>query len=236
MDQIYSDSDADLTLISSDNVAFRVYAFHLGTSPVLMDMIKVLPRCKSDIPFSDSQMEDSHTIRYLLNILHNNHSELDWNTLGFFRNTISFVKKYEMILVQSFLSVQLRRYLENGGAERYCFILAAELDDISIAAAIIEKGGRQIFVNNGDKYSSGWFDQGQIVERQRLIESGKWGFVDGCAIMNPTAWPLWELRRVPFEYVNSLGRTYQRFPFGHKTSDVQAAAQYFKQLMEDLKV
>ncbi|WWC99010.1 hypothetical protein V866_005904 [Kwoniella sp. B9012] len=231
-------SYADLTLISADNIAFKIYTYHLGTSPVLVDMVKSLPCPDSIISFSDPQMEDSDTIRYILIILHNRHSLLDVDHLGIFRNTIAFVKKYEMLLLEPYLACQLQRYLDNnGGKARYVFILAAELDSVSIAAAAIHKGAQEVFVqNNAKSFPDKWFTREQLNERERLKPHVRWGFVDESWMMDPAAWPLWELRRVPFDYLSALIRTHAKFPFGQDTSDGQDAADYFIRLMNDLKV
>ncbi|WWC59890.1 uncharacterized protein I303_102452 [Kwoniella dejecticola CBS 10117] len=173
IDEVYQDAEAEYTLVSSDNIAFKVHRHHLFLSSVFKDMVDALdPSCTTISP-TDEYMEEADTIRYFLDICHHKATALIWDTYGVFRAVISFVKNYEIHLIEPFLRLQLQKHIEGDGRARYCFILAAELADIECAARSIEKAGEMVFENNdGTNAPKKWFINEQIHDRAKLGPSG----------------------------------------------------------------
>ncbi|WVF67051.1 hypothetical protein IAT40_001794 [Kwoniella sp. CBS 6097] len=72
-DEVYKNPEADLILVSSDDVSFKIFKYHLQScSPVFRGMIAALGSANESLPtvtFTDPQIECAAVIRLFLDIV-----------------------------------------------------------------------------------------------------------------------------------------------------------------------
>ncbi|WWC68902.1 uncharacterized protein I206_102838 [Kwoniella pini CBS 10737] len=233
MDKVYNDEGADITLLSSDNVAFKVHKYHLQShSPVFNDMLMT---CSTDIPIinlSDTISENSGAIRIFLDIIYNKQIELKFENLGHFSNCVSFTHKYNCGVILSALSYISWRFLDPPGSlisPRYIYTLAGDLDNPTLAAQAIRVSSMWGMPDlKAVKYPDNWLNANQEI---LMKAGGSLGISEG-GMMDPTAWPIWEYDRISQIYLVALNKVHRRFPLYVNHSFGDQAAKYFLELMK----
>ncbi|KAI9632494.1 uncharacterized protein MKK02DRAFT_30291 [Dioszegia hungarica] len=71
VDEVYNDKEADVVLVSSDNVAFQVHSFYLkAASPVFRGMLQGgAGESAAEVVFTDEKLEKASTLGLLLDII-----------------------------------------------------------------------------------------------------------------------------------------------------------------------
>ncbi|RXK41969.1 hypothetical protein M231_00690 [Tremella mesenterica] len=178
----YNDSDADLILVSSDNVYFRVYSYYLkASSPVFRAMLELpdpsvqeqkVPR----IELVDESSETADTLTAALDILHGknfpDHIASYFFTLSV---VVQFFQKYECtgalldirLLLQSWISAP------GGGPAWLAFYLGAILDDVIVCSRAIRKAWPRSFTMIKDE-SAGALANKQGVAQGFVLDVDRW--------------------------------------------------------------
>ncbi|WVR04134.1 hypothetical protein IAU60_001133 [Kwoniella sp. DSM 27419] len=236
-DDLYNEEDADFTLVSSDHVSFKVYKYHLlSSSSVFRDMLEcsIDTDSRNTVELTDPTIETSDTVRLYLNLLHDDIPTPCPEDLGHVRNLIAFCQKYDCAQMILAIKGYLWETIKTVDAPSYqCFILAAHLDDVQLAAEAIRYTGDWVFMdpkNPKDKARpnlEGWRDPSYDDSEDRNVTKIPGG------TMQAAPWPPEELRRVPMIYWMALLKTDLKHSLAQGGDDYEEAAEYFLELMKD---
>ncbi|OCF43418.1 hypothetical protein I317_02718 [Kwoniella heveanensis CBS 569] len=235
-DEVYNDPDAELTLISSDGVAFRTHKYHLQScSNVFRGMISDLSAADKDsstITFTDSQIECASVLRLFLDVIHGNPPPMVHNILPAFRDCVSFCQKYECKPTVHILSHLATQFLLGSEIDpHYIYRIAALLDDVHLATAVIREKGSYFWSSELDlDPPQGWLTDAELKMRENPAE-----FVspDRSRIMRVSTWPIWEVRHLPTLYLTALMKLEREESF--EESKLPQTAESFKSIMLELK-
>ncbi|OCF43417.1 hypothetical protein I317_02717 [Kwoniella heveanensis CBS 569] len=236
-DKVYNDPEADLILVSSDNVSFKIFKYHLQScSYVFREMVSSLDGptqanvSHSKIEFTDPQLENAATLRLFLDIVTSRQPELKREILAPLRDCILFAKKYECQIVFPSLSMMARQLLKADISRHYIFIIAALVDDVDLAASAIIQAGKWHWPSEDIADPSGWLTNS---DTKVPMEPGLLGVNKGAGVMEISSWPLSDINRLPLPYLVALMKVNRKFPLTPESGVQIAAASYFEKLMAE---
>ncbi|WWC68901.1 uncharacterized protein I206_102837 [Kwoniella pini CBS 10737] len=235
-DDVYNDEKADIVLVSSDNIAFKVHRYYLQAhSSVFRSMI--LDTSDSEVnkkvELTDTQIEHSSTIRIFLDAVYSKPLALIRDSLGPFRNCIQFARKFDCETLLVVLRALAAQFLDQRISPHYIFIIAAELGDIDLAARTIASKADHGWHWSTDKDIPDPPPRWRTSEESKLEQSGGLGENAGAGVLEVTSWPIWELQRVPLPYVVALMKTGRVYDLSQDAKNGQAASAHFKELMNE---
>ncbi|KAK6907049.1 hypothetical protein I203_101038 [Kwoniella mangroviensis CBS 8507] len=235
VDPSHNDPEADFMLVSSDNVAFKIYKFYLlAHSTIFRDMISSCsaPAETTDrLDFTDSQIGHSSTITIFLNTICGRPLKLVRDSLGPFRDCIQFCKKYECEILWTALRAHAAAFLDQHISPHYIFIIVAELDDVDLASrAISTVGSWQWPIDEVIPDLPRWMTSGEVEESKTATSLG---LSKGAGVLEITSWPIWEFHRVPLPYVIGLIKVGRKFSLAANSGNDIPAGKYFKEIMEE---
>ncbi|WVF67052.1 hypothetical protein IAT40_001795 [Kwoniella sp. CBS 6097] len=231
-DEVFNDSDADFTLVSSDRANFKIHRHLITThSRVLRDMMESGMSNDNRLEFNDRDIETSDTIRLLLRFLYHQLPSPGREMVGDFRNLIEFAQKYDCGSVLLGMKGFIWSFLNEN--EKICdpldiFIFGAQMNDPQIAAAAITRTGTWTWGRTDDKRER-WYNE---TERKMFGKQGNLTALTGGGVMQVACWPMVEFCRVPMPYWLALLKTDQRHSLKPHQQTYAAAAEYFLHLMK----
>ncbi|WRT65368.1 uncharacterized protein IL334_002311 [Kwoniella shivajii] len=233
MDDVYTDPEAELTLISSDNVGFKVHQYYLQAhSTVFRGMIHDFANSLPDrkIQLVDSQIEHSSTVRMFLDVITGKSLKLVRDSLGSFRNCILLSKKYECEFALSCLSHHASSFVPQWISPHYVFIIAAELDNMDLAMRAIAKKGNWTWPLDRTIPDPPRWRQLQESEES---SAGYLGLSRGAGVLEVASWPIWEIERVPLAYMVALMKVDRKHSLAGSDDNRETAVEYFGEVMKD---
>jgi hypothetical protein len=131
--EVYNDEDADVVLVSSDKVAFRVHSFYLEAarsassllplldalicSPVFRGMLQGgTGESEVEVEFTDEKLEKASTLGLLLDIISKPFTAYDHLTYDDAGNLIRLAEKYSCDLVLQTIALYLEQPTTSGSA------------------------------------------------------------------------------------------------------------------------
>ncbi|KAK4688151.1 hypothetical protein P7C73_g1957, partial [Tremellales sp. Uapishka_1] len=221
LDEYYRASDADLILISSDGVKFKVHKYHISSASSVLHNAMSIDTTTLDgelpsIQFCDSRIENALSIRFLLDIVYCRPPPVVPEIpLAYYDAAVGFTVKYECTLALQLFQHRLRHAVtENGANPIEVFVLAAKMDDALTCYLAFKHG-----------LMWSWDDEGT---------DGQWKSNDikkcikGATLFDCTAWSTDYFDRMPGEYMLALIRA-GRFASG---TDWAKAPEEFKELLK----
>ncbi|WWD08745.1 hypothetical protein V865_006858 [Kwoniella europaea PYCC6329] len=189
VDDQYNDPKADLILVSSDGIGFKVQSIYVrAASKILNDKCLALVSSLSPIPtidFEDRSIERATTIRFLL----------DFSMAIYPSPNTNFW-------------ALAKRYSENGEIPLIVFVLGASLGDIQLCCDAIMDGDESHEKGMDDPPE--WYDHtgDDVVDKDNLNE-GDDGVEDDdnlSSTMDPTTWKTQDIQHIPARYLAGLLR------------------------------
>ncbi|WWC99013.1 hypothetical protein V866_005907 [Kwoniella sp. B9012] len=212
VDDKYNDPKADLILVSSDGIGFKVQSIYVrATSKILNDKCLALVSSLSPNPtiqFDDPSVERATTIGFLLDFIHGDIPEPKYELLGIFRRAILLAQKYKCNLVLSAMKNLAKTYHQNGEIPFTVFVLGANLGDVQLCSNAIMDGDES--PERGTDNPPEWYDhdgdddvdEGDLNEDDDEDEFED----DDDSTMNPTTWHTQDILHVPPKYLAGLLR------------------------------
>nr|XP_031857361.1 uncharacterized protein CI109_007225 [Kwoniella shandongensis]KAA5524433.1 hypothetical protein CI109_007225 [Kwoniella shandongensis] len=247
MDEVHSDAEADLILISSDYVAFKVYKYHLiSASPVFRHMLLSSGRSNGDtdaadkeddrIVLTDTFFEVSGVVRLFLDLLQSNKwPEPTSNDIDYLFPLFSFLDKYERGLVRHAAFRVAYDILKSKSANispHHLFILGSDMDDTHYCADAILMMVGKVWVSNTD-------DKGRKVDRWFWGSSGVKTVEappNGSNVMDPRFWDARELAAMQPLHLLALMRATTKYDLTSGTKmDWNGLADEFLRIMKTVK-
>ncbi|WVF68199.1 hypothetical protein IAT40_002964 [Kwoniella sp. CBS 6097] len=152
--------DSDITLISSDDLHFKVHTFHLmAASPppynnsVFRDMISVGKNStdQDEVGLSDIDIEKGKILFLYLSLVYGFALGMPKNSLGRFLRLIKFLHKYECTTAKRTLSLLINSWMDPAQTKEQLspkigLLLACDLDDMDSASIAMKRTGKRIFL------------------------------------------------------------------------------------------
>ncbi|WWC99012.1 hypothetical protein V866_005906 [Kwoniella sp. B9012] len=206
LDDRYNDPTADLKIVSSDGVVFKVRSIYLrAASKIFDDKITSLATFSHmTLKLEDASIERATAVRLLLDFLHGRIGHLEYGNLGIFRRTILLAMKYDCRLVLAAMKQYTRTLTRSGKASHagMLFVLGSNLDDIDICADALRNA-------KGDKYDNAE----DVLKTPKEWYKYHWSdlndpdnMFDGECTLDPSIWDTEDFEQVPARYLAGLLR------------------------------
>ncbi|WVF68197.1 hypothetical protein IAT40_002962 [Kwoniella sp. CBS 6097] len=226
----YQFEDSDITLISSDNLHFKVHSYHLlAASPIFRDMIKLGTEAEKtrQVPFTDDKIETGEIIRLFLDMCYGKDTEnLTSDTLPPFSSLVLFLAKYDCLLwIRAVREVIMRGLINSTTSPDCAFDLAVLMEDSDLAASAIRLAGAWTHVVGTKKDT----DQPKKKRRPKVLRS-----VHGGGVSLLTAVHYDFFTRIPDDYKFALLRASREagMTLDQKKAPWPSVAKKFKEVME----
>ncbi|KAK4689204.1 hypothetical protein P7C73_g892, partial [Tremellales sp. Uapishka_1] len=195
-DKTYQSDDADLLLISSDDVVFKVHSYMLkAASSAFRDTLAIGTTSKStdgtlpEMQLSDTSIEKATVVKSFLDIVYGGTpSTADLKVIETIGPISQLLKKYDCVRDLRTIGLLLRASVGTDISPDTAFSVAAVVDDVETCVCAIRKSGSWRW-NKGD-------DEGNDF---RLG-------VKGALWLDLTAAPLRIFDEIPSRYLVALGR------------------------------
>ncbi|OCF43269.1 hypothetical protein I317_02837 [Kwoniella heveanensis CBS 569] len=188
----YQSEHADITLVSSDGLPFKVHSYHLkSSSPVFRAMLDIGDSASSlssssvsssEVELLDEEIENSAVLRIFLDIVHGvSLQEPDsLATQKVYESVVAFLRKYEAASAIEVVRLNLIAWARHGHFMHLdLFVLGCMLDDVELCKTAITSPGRQ----NWDSFN---LDSNHLTAKRN--------------VMDLSAAPLAYLRQIPDNY------------------------------------
>ncbi|KAK6907050.1 hypothetical protein I203_101039 [Kwoniella mangroviensis CBS 8507] len=232
LDDRYNDPTADLKIVSSDGVVFKVRSIYLRAASKILDnkITSLATSFDMTLRLEDTSIERATAVRLLLEFLHGRIGRLEYNNLGIFRRAILLAKKYDCELVLAAMK-QYTRTLTRSGKDVHCrmvFFLGSILDDIDICIDAIRNAEADTWANteSGLAPPKEWYEH----LLSDLNDPDDW--FDGECSMDPSTWDPEDIYQAPPRYLAGLLRA-TRVVY-RDGGTWKAAADKFRKVMEPL--
>ncbi|WVF68193.1 hypothetical protein IAT40_002958 [Kwoniella sp. CBS 6097] len=232
----YQSEHADITLISSDGLPFKVHSYHLkSASSVFRAMLEIADSDSSspEVTLTDEAIEHSIVLRIFLDIVHGislRKPEHCWKEREY-ECVVAFLKKYEATSALEVVRLSLISWASHGDFMHLeIFILGTMLSDVELCKAAITSPGKQKW--DETDYEG---DPGDPITGNRNV-------------MDLSAAPLEYLKKIPDDYKWALMRASSiattRYCVWAKADKIDpklfaddkvAVARKFEQLMKDAR-
>ncbi|WVF68196.1 hypothetical protein IAT40_002961 [Kwoniella sp. CBS 6097] len=154
----YQFSDSDITLISSDDLHFKIHSYHLmAASAVFRDMIALgkNSEASAEVRLTDSEIETSTVVVLFLDICYGTPLPHYKDKQATYIKLVKFLDKYDCRSARITLKHSLHTLLDlsepnSQRCPQTCFVVACVMDDIDLAKAALRKADTWRFF----KYSS----------------------------------------------------------------------------------
>ncbi|WVQ62874.1 uncharacterized protein L199_001023 [Kwoniella botswanensis] len=229
LDDRYNDPSADLKIVSSDVVVFKVRSIYLRAASKIFDdkITSVATTSHMTLKLEDQSIERATALRSLLDFLHGRIGHLEYGNLGIFRRTILLAKKYDCQLVLTAMR-SFARTLTEKSYSSYRFVLGSNLDDIQLCSRAISTAECEVWGKDdeGRDCPVEWYDY----PLGELYSNDQHGTRYGECSLDPSTWDIEEIRQVPTRYLAGLLRA-TRVVY-RKGGTWKAAAARFRKVME----
>ncbi|RXK41970.1 hypothetical protein M231_00691 [Tremella mesenterica] len=141
-----ADADADLTLVSSDDIHFKVHSYHLKSASAVFRAMLEMPDPNAERPnihLTDREIENAEVLEGALNILYSKAWPIDTGTYRFKLIKINrFLLKYECEGAIDKVVSLLHRWIAFGRVSAwYAFLVSADLNDVVTCSRAMRRAG-----------------------------------------------------------------------------------------------
>ncbi|WWD07308.1 hypothetical protein V865_005406 [Kwoniella europaea PYCC6329] len=219
----YQDSEADVTLISSDGLEFKVHSYILmANSIVFRDMLIIGDSSDRTINLTDEIMERSSTVSLFLQTCQGQTPKFstEKEVYCLYKNLIAFSKKYDAPPIIQLISASMYRWFyEKDPSPYYMFRIGIMLDTPEIVAFAIRNGRNRAW--------SSTIATEELVKATNPVAT--LGHVVGDPFISLSSWSLERLKEVPEAYVFAMLRATR-----HGGTDPEKVADGFFQIMKEM--
>ncbi|OCF43262.1 hypothetical protein I317_02830 [Kwoniella heveanensis CBS 569] len=230
----YQFGDSDVTLISSDNIRFKVHTFHLmAASAVFRDMLSIGKNGHQgpEVRLTDKAIESSWVISLFLRTCYGHSLPHYTDVKDGYLGLIAFIDKYDckvareslITLVNSWMGLDSQRLYPN-----LVMSIASQLDDNRLAKRAISLGGHWEWSKVTTEEPT------ESVARQRLRVVRQ---IPLYGAFDLTAWAFEDFKKIPEDYKFALLRACQQGKplFDHKEADWTAIADSFEIILSAIR-
>ncbi|WWC98529.1 hypothetical protein V866_005421 [Kwoniella sp. B9012] len=218
----YQDSEADVTLVSSDRLEFKVHSYLLmANSIVFRDMLIIGDSSDRTIDLSDETIERSSTVSLFLQTCHGQTPKFSTEKEVFceYSDLIDFGKKYDAAPVLRMISASLYRWFHEIDFDPcHIFMLGCLLDRPEIVAFALRNSKCRVWSNNM-----------LISEEEKAKARNPIATLEdvvGVSWIDVSSWSLENLKTVPQAYLFAMLRANK-----HGGTDAEMVANGFMKEM-----
>ncbi|OCF33659.1 hypothetical protein I316_04733 [Kwoniella heveanensis BCC8398] len=229
--------DSDITLISSDNLHFKIHSYHLmAASPVFRDMIAIGKGGTETqtVELADTTFETGSIVSLFLDICYGTPLPHYKVSLTRYLALVKFLNKYDCELAKGVVKGAIHAYMNNcvdGSKDLQpgsCFDIAVAMDDIGLMKTSIRRAGTWHFA----PYTTSEPDNSVAKKRYRAAHC-----IPNRGVLDLTASTFDDWERIPNDVKFALLRaTYgDKSQFDYKTAKWDEVADSFEIILNFIR-
>ncbi|KAK8850574.1 hypothetical protein IAR55_004493 [Kwoniella newhampshirensis] len=199
----YQSEDADVILVSSDGLKFKVHSYHLkAASTVFSSMLDIgIPDQSNLLEFTDNEIEHSRIVVLFLNLVYGKELHFKKETRHYNHEQcyrlVSFLLKYDATTPLRMLRYATHLWLAREALSPFCaFRIGAKMDDVDLCAQAL-------------RCCAGWnwSRNDNITEeekRKRSFDLNNTVWNGPC--LDPSSWRIATFKEIPDKYLTALLR------------------------------